>query len=62
MLSTAGMFAVAGQPIWPRAVTVGLTVEFVFIAAYAVGFVASAALLVLFGVITAGMPGSEIIG
>ena len=32
------------------------------LAAYAVGFVASAALLVLFGVITAGMPASEIIG
>ncbi len=29
---------VAGQPIWPRAVTVGLSVEFVFIAAYAVGW------------------------
>jgi uncharacterized membrane protein YoaK (UPF0700 family) len=29
---------VAGDRIWPRAVTVGLAVEFVFIAAYAVGW------------------------
>jgi uncharacterized membrane protein YoaK (UPF0700 family) len=40
---------VAGDRIWPRAVTVGLAVEFVFIAAYAVGWW-----------VTGGSPGSAV--